>query len=99
MESRTFAKPVYLKDGKTLVREITNLEEAVEFLMDWPDEKCDALHEATLRTCLMASDGLKPVKVARDALRGFALRKGILENEATAQPWMTTPNSGGRIPA
>jgi hypothetical protein len=98
MESKTFAKPVYLKDG-TLVREISNLEDAVEFLMDWPDEKCDAIHETTLRTCIMASDGIKPVKVARDALRGFALRKGILENSATAQPWIVKASSGGRVPA
>ena len=31
MESRAFAKPIYLKDG-TLVREITNVEEAIDFL-------------------------------------------------------------------
>jgi hypothetical protein len=99
MESKTFAKPIYLKDGKALVREITSMREAVEFLMEWPAERRDILYEATLRTCIMAHDGLKPIKVARDALRAFAIKKNILEKEPAVQPWMIVPSSGGRAHA
>lgn len=98
MESRAFAKPIYLKDG-TLVREITNVEEAVDFLTGWPKSRRDVLHEATMRTCVMAHDGLKPVKVARDALRAFAIKKDILEKEPAVKPWMIKPGSGGRAHA
>ena len=98
MESRAFAKPIYLKDG-TLVREITNVEEAIDFLMEWPENKRDILHDATMRTCIMAHDGLKPVKVARDALRAFAVKKDILEKEPAVRPWMIKPHSGGRAHA
>ncbi|MCO6388421.1 DUF982 domain-containing protein [Aliihoeflea sp. 40Bstr573] len=98
MESKAFAKPIYLKDG-TLVREITNVEDAIDFLMEWPESKRDVLHEATVRTCIMAHDGLKPVKIARDALRAFAVKKGILERQAAVKPWMIKPGSGGRAHA
>jgi hypothetical protein len=98
MESRAFAKPIYLKDG-TLVREITNVEEAIDFLMEWPENRRDILHDATMRTCVMAHDGLKPVKVARDALRAFAIKKDLLEKEPAVRLWMIKPNSGGRAHA
>lgn len=98
MESRAFAKPIYLKDG-TLVREVTNVDDAIDFLAEWPSSKRDVLHEAAMRTCIMAHDGLKPVKVARDALRAFAVKKDILEKEPAVRPWMLKPNSGGRAHA
>ena len=98
MESRAFAKPIYLRDG-TLVREITDVGEAIDFLTDWPESKRDVLHDATMRTCIMAHDGLKPVKVARDALRAFAVKKDILEKEPAVKPWMLKPGSGGRAHA
>lgn len=95
MEAHTFAKPVYLKDGKHLVREIASVPEAIDFLQDWPENKRDMIHEAALRTCVMAYDGLKPVKVARDAIRAFGVKKGILEKEIAIQPWMIKAVSGG----
>ena len=73
--------------------------EAIDFLTDWPENKRDALHDATMRTCIMAHDGLKPVKVARDALRAFAVKKDILDKEPAVKPWMLKPGSGGRAHA
>lgn len=95
MDTRSFNKPVYLKDGRFLVREITSVVEAIEFLEDWPEKERDLMYEAVIRTCNMAHDGLKPVKVARDALRSFAMKKGILEKDAAVQPWMINSGSGG----
>lgn len=45
----------------------------------------------------MAYNGLKPVKIARDAIRAFATKKGILEKEPAVKPWMIQSGSGGRI--
>ncbi|MFU0503631.1 DUF982 domain-containing protein [Pseudaminobacter sp. NGMCC 1.201702] len=99
MDARAFDKPVYLKEGKYLVREITSVTDAIEYLEEWPEPKRDILHEAALRTCSMAYNGLKPVKVARDAIRAFAMKKGILEKEPAVKPWMIQSGSGGRVSA
>jgi hypothetical protein len=98
MTDGTFGKPIYLKDGKYLVREIISVDDAIDFLFNWPEDKRDILHEAALSTCIMAHDGLKPPKVARDAMRAFGKKKGILVREPAVQPWMTTPHTGGRVP-
>jgi len=100
MDSKTFDKPVYLKAGKYVIREIGSVHDAIDFLEEWPDGKRDMLHEAALRTCLMAHDGLKPLKAARDAMRAFGKKKGILEKAPAVQPWMIKSVTGsGRVPA
>jgi hypothetical protein len=37
MISKLFDRPVYLKEQKNLVREITAVEEAIDYLEDWPE--------------------------------------------------------------
>ncbi|MBS3652347.1 DUF982 domain-containing protein [Pseudaminobacter sp. 19-2017] len=97
MNPKTFEKPVYLKQGKYLVREITTVDEAIDFLEEWPEEKRDLIHETAYRTCLMAHDGQKPLGVARDAIRAFGKKKGILEKAPEVRP--INQVSGGRVPA
>jgi hypothetical protein len=99
MNDGTFGKPVYLRDGKYLIREITSVNDAIDFLFEWPEDKRDVLYEAALNTCFIAHDGLKPVKVARDAIRAFGAKKSILEKEPAVPPWMIKPASGGRVQA
>jgi hypothetical protein len=98
MISKLFDRPVYLKEQKNLVREITAVEEAVEeaidYLEDWPERDRDLIHEAALRTCYMAHDGLKPLRAARDAMRSFAKKKGILAKEPAVKQWMIRPVGG-----
>lgn len=78
MNSKMFARPVYLKEKKDLIREITNLYDAIDFLEEWPERDRDIVHDATLKTCYMAHDGHKPIQVARDAIRAFGKKKGSL---------------------
>lgn len=99
MDVNAFTKPVYLKDGKYVVREIASVLDAIDYLEEWAARDRDVLHEAALRTCIMAHDGLKPPKAARDAIRGFALKKGILEKEPAVKPWMIKPTSSGQATA
>jgi hypothetical protein len=94
MISKLFDRPVYLKEQKNLVREITAVEEAIDYLEDWPERERDLIHEAALRTCYMAHDGLKPLRAARDAIRSFAKKKGILAKEPAVKPWMIRPVGG-----
>lgn len=99
MNAKTFDRPVYLKEGKYLVREITSLEDAIDFLDEWPEKDRDLMHEVALKTCFMAHDGHKPLKVARDAIRAFGKRKGILVKAPSVQPWMVrSVSGGGRVP-
>ena len=98
MISKLFDRPVYLKEAKDLVREIAALEDAIDFLEDWPERKRDLLHEVTLKTLYMAHDGHKPLSVARDAIRAFGKKKGILVKQPAVQPWMIkSPAGGGRV--
>ncbi|HWK66904.1 MAG TPA: DUF982 domain-containing protein [Rhizobiaceae bacterium] len=99
MNAKTFDRPVYLKEGKYLVREITGLEDAIDFLDEWPGKDRDLMYEVTLKTCIMAHDGHKPLKVARDAIRAFGKKKGILVKAPAVQPWMVqSASGGGRVP-
>jgi len=95
MNSKVFDKPVYLKERRDLVREITCLEDAIDFLEEWPERDRDIIHDATLKTCYMAFDGHKPVKIGRDAIRSFGEKKGILVKSPGVQPWMIRSRSGG----
>lgn len=100
MNSKMFARPVYLKEKKDLIREITNLYDAIDFLEEWPERDRDIVHDATLKTCYMAHDGHKPIQVARDAIRAFGKKKGILVKAPAVLPWMISPSSGsGRVSA
>ena len=95
MKLRVFDRPVYLKESKDLVREITCLEDAIDFLEEWPQRDRDIVHDATLKTCYMAWDGHKPIGVARDAIRSLGKMKGILMKTPGVQPWMIRSRSGG----
>ncbi|MCF6371082.1 DUF982 domain-containing protein [Rhizobium halophilum] len=98
MISKLFDRPVYLKEKRDLVREITAVEDAIDFLEDWPERERDMIHDAALKTCYMAHDGLKPLNAARDAVRAFGKKKGILVKQPAVQPWMIkTPAGGGRV--
>lgn len=95
MNSKVFDRPVYILERKELVREVTCLDDAIDLLEEWPQHDRDLVHDATLKTCFMAWDGHKPLKVARDAIRSFAKRKGILVKAPSVQPWMIKSGSGG----
>ncbi|CCM72426.1 DUF982 domain-containing protein [Sinorhizobium meliloti] len=100
MNSKMFARPVYLKEKKDLIREITDLYDGIDFLEGWPERDRDVVHGATLKTCYMAHDGHKPIQVARDAIRAFGKKKGILVKAPAVLPWMISPSSGsGRVSA
>ena len=100
MSDRLFDRPVFVKDGNHLIQEIACIEDAIDFLYEWPEEHRDVIYEVTWKTCCDAQNGIKPVRVARDAFEGFARKRKILENPEVAIPWMTSHTSGsGRAQA
>lgn len=94
MQMKMFDRPLYLRERKDLILEITNLDDAIDFLEEWSKGDRDIIHDATLKTCYLAHDGHKPLQVARDALRAFA-KKGILVKTPAVGPWMIKAKSGG----
>ncbi|MEK1949656.1 MAG: DUF982 domain-containing protein [Ensifer adhaerens] len=95
MQTKMFDRPVYLSERKDLVIEIANLADAIDFLEEWSEGDQDVIHDATLKTCYLAHDGLKPISVARDTLCAFAKKKGILVEAPAVLPWMLKGTSGG----
>jgi hypothetical protein len=98
MNERLFDSPVFVKDGTFIVREIACLDEALEFLDEWPEAHRDLIYQITWKACCDAFDGHKPLYVARDAFEGFARRAEILEDPASVMPWINAAKTRGRVP-
>ncbi|MDR6430996.1 DUF982 domain-containing protein [Brucella pseudogrignonensis] len=97
MSDRLFDSPVFVKDGPYLVREIASVGDALDFLYDWPEYDRCLIYETVWKACCDSHDGIKPVEVAESAIRGFAKKKGILEEPVVALPWMKGKKSGGGL--
>jgi len=98
MNDRMFDSPVFVKSGGNLIQEIACLEDALEFLYDWPKERRGVIYQTALRACQRAFDAGYPLSGAREAFRGFA-RSAKIHEENTV-PWATAGNrsqSGGLV--
>jgi hypothetical protein len=93
MNDRMFANPVFVKQGTGIIQEIACLEDALEFLYEWPKNRRGPIYETALRACQRAFDSDYPRSAARDAFAGFAKSAKILEQVTTPLPWMT-PKTG-----
>ncbi|MGS1096172.1 DUF982 domain-containing protein [Aquamicrobium terrae] len=93
MSTRTFDSPVFVKNGDRLVQEIACLEDALEFLYDWPRNRRGPIHATALRACQKAFETDYPLSAARSAFVGFAKSCRILEDISTVMPWVQTVSS------
>jgi len=94
MSERTFEIPVFVRAAEGLVQEIACLEDACDFLREWPKSRRGMIYETAKRACHGAIDGSVPLKAARDAFAGFARSAKILKDGATAMPWMAGARTG-----
>ena len=92
MNDRMFDSPVYVKCGNSLVTEISSIEDALEFLYEWPKNRRGTIFETALRACQRAFDSFYPVPAAKQAFCGFARSARILEAGPGVAPW-TSPAS------
>lgn len=95
MSERTFDNPVFVKDGSHLIQEIGCLEDALEFLYEWPRNRRGPIHQTAVRACQKVYESDYPLSAARDAFAGFAKSARILEDVTAPLPWMTTKNHRG----
>jgi hypothetical protein len=94
MNIRMFDSPVFVRDGNLLIREIASLEDALEFLYEWPEKRRGSIHETALRACQRAFDSDYPMTSARDAFASFARWAKIHEEVAASPPWMIGGKAG-----
>ena len=57
------------------------MEQALQFLRDWPAERRGPVYQAAYNACTAARDGYLTVEEARKSLSGFARITGILKKE------------------
>lgn len=93
MGDRTFDRPVLVKDGQ-FIQEIGSLEDAFDFLDEWPRERRGPIFETAFRACQRAYDGQISLSVARDAVAGFARSVKMLQEPLAPLPWMSGTKSG-----
>lgn len=101
MSDRMFDSPVFVKAGKSLIEEIACLEDALEFLYEWPKHRRGVIYETARRACQKAFEADYPLSAAKQAFCGFAKSVNILEDVSTPLPWMngSKPSQGGGVAA
>ncbi|MEQ1955994.1 DUF982 domain-containing protein [Mesorhizobium sp. CN2-181] len=91
MDDRLFQPAVYVECGPRLIQEISNIEDALDFLYDWPSDLRDVIHQTALRACQKAYEGGYPIEAARQAFVGFSKSASILADIASTLPDWTPP--------
>lgn len=94
MSDRMFDSPVFVKSGNALLEEIACLEDALEFLYEWPVKRRGPIYGTALRACQRAFDSGYPLSAAKQAFCGFAKSANILEDVSMPLPWMAGGKSG-----
>jgi hypothetical protein len=82
MEKMPFFVPVCVSRADGLTgQDIENLEQALQFLRDWPADRRGPVYQAAYNACTAAREGYLTVEEARKSLSGFARITGILRSE------------------
>ena len=88
MNDLMFDSPVFVKSGGSLIQEIACVEDALEYLYEWPRNRRGPIYETAVRACQRAFDSDYPRTAAKDAFRGFAKSAKVLEEPSAPPPWM-----------
>lgn len=100
MNDRMFDSPVFVKRGNSLIEEIACVEDALEYLYEWPKNRRGPIFQTALRACQRAFDSDYPLRAARDTFCGFAKAAKVLEDISAPLPRMASANGrGGGLPA
>lgn len=93
MNDRMFTNSVFVKNENSTIQEIACLEDALEFLYEWPMNRRGPIYQTALRACQRAFDSDYPRIAFRDAFASFAKSAKILEDVSTRVPWMPNRNA------
>lgn len=78
MASLRFEQTIFVR-AKHFIQEICGLDDAFDFLDEWPDNERDVIYQTAVRACRDASIGRLPLYAAEETFRRFAKKKGIWE--------------------
>lgn len=95
MSEKMFESPVFVRVAEGLIEEIACLEDALEFLYDWPMKRRGSIHQTAVRACQRAFEGSFPLSGAQDAFVGFAKSAKIFEDIREPMPWMIGKSGQG----
>jgi hypothetical protein len=101
VNDRTFDAPVYVKRAEHLIQEIHSLDDALDFLEEWPRKRRGPIYETALKACHRAYSGDVTLEIARNAFIGFARSAGIFEKVDSLLPFPMILQKTGRggVPA
>jgi len=92
--NRTFANPIFVRTGEHLVQEIASLDDAFDFLDEWPRELQGTAYDVAYNTCSRAYCGEVAIDVAHQAIVGFAKSAMILEEFEELSPFQSIAING-----
>lgn len=78
MRKMLFVEPVCLNSREASVNDIGDVEQALQFLRDWPIDRRGPVYQAAYNACTAAREGYLTAEEARRSLSGFARITGIL---------------------
>src|SRR5687767_11535997 len=94
VNDRAFGSPVFVKGGEHFIQEVMSLDDALDFLEEWPRNRRGPIYETALRACHRAYSRDVPLDVARNAFIGFAKSAGIFEQVDALPPFPAISRSG-----
>ena len=78
MQKMPFFAPVCIGSATQSGLDIEDLEQALQFLRDWPADRRGPVYQSAYNACTAAREGYLTVEEARKSLSGFARITGIL---------------------
>ncbi len=91
---KTFDSPVYVKDRGFIIEEIQSVNEAIEYMDDWPEDRRNVMFNTARRALHSCHDGRLPTDAARKAFDSWAKSAGVLEEVSIPPAWMTARKVG-----
>lgn len=79
MANTLFDKPLFVKQSR-YIQELGSLEDVLDLLESWPEQKRDAAYEVLVKACRLAAQGIFPSSAIRENVRRFLLRHKSLAN-------------------
>jgi circadian clock protein KaiC len=91
MAFETFDRPIYAQ-RKHFIQELTGLDDAFDFLDEWPRDKRDLVYNVIVSACRKAASGQLPAQAVAENFRRFLKRHGMLAEIKDVPPHLRQGN-------
>ena len=97
MQKMPFFVPVCVSSTDPAGNNIEDLEQALQFLRDWPADRRGPVYQAAYNACTAAREGYLTVEEARRSLSGFARITGILKKDGSRSAPVNDEGEAARL--